>query len=106
MAMSRWIFAAGPAIDPASGRSGHRMMNRRTFLRGLTLGTLSVPLGAQAQPAGKVWRIGYLSAASRVDAFESALAQGLRDAGYVSGQTVVIESRFADGSVDRLPRLA
>ena len=40
------------------------MMNRRTFLCGLTLGTLSAPLAAEAEQAGKVWRIGFLGVTS------------------------------------------
>ena len=42
-------------------------MNRRTFLCGLTLGMLSAPIGAEAQP-GKVYRIGYMSVVSRQSA--------------------------------------
>ncbi len=40
------------------------MMTRRTFLSGLTLGTLALPLGAGAQQAGKVYRIGFLGPSS------------------------------------------
>ena len=71
-------------------------MNRLTFLCGLTLGALSIPLAAEAQQAGKVPRIGYLSAVSaetdksRVAAFR----QGLRELGYVEGETIVIEYRY------------
>ena len=62
---------------------------------------------AQAQQQGKVPRIGYLSAlspsaeASRLDGFR----QGLRDLRYVDEKSVVIESRFAEGKLDRLPDL-
>ena len=61
-------------------------MNRRTFLCGLTLGTLSAPLAAGAQQTGKVYRIGYLSASSStlrtvIDAFR----QGLRELEWVEG---------------------
>jgi hypothetical protein len=63
-------------------------MNRRTFLCGLTCGLTLAPLAAEAQPAGKVWRIGMLWFGSsledpptrvRFDAFQ----QGLREQGYV-----------------------
>src|SRR5262249_45993985 len=52
--------------------------------------------------------IGFSSAGSR-DAYTELLAafrQGLKEGGYVEGQTVAIESRWADGQLDRLPRLA
>jgi putative ABC transport system substrate-binding protein len=53
-----------------------------------------------AQPAGKVYRIGFL--AGYVEAFR----QGLRELGYVEGRNVVIEYRYGHGNNDRLPALA
>ena len=86
------------------------MMNRRTFLRGLALGTLSVPLGAGAQQAGKVYRVGYLGQGAPSHSGErNALAgfrQGLRDLGYVEGKNLIIEYRWAEMNFDRLPTLA
>jgi putative ABC transport system substrate-binding protein len=84
------------------------MMNRRTFLCGLTTATLSAPLATEAQQGGKVYRIAFLGTGSgsaqayRVD----ALRVGLRDLGYVEGKNIVIEYRYADGKYDRLPDLA
>ena len=66
------------------------------------------PLAAEAQPAGKVPRIGVLltnsqsSASTRIEAFR----QGLRERGYVEGQNIVIAYRYGDGKLDRLPKLA
>ena len=63
---------------------------------------------AEAQQPTKVPRIGYLGAASlsaipkRVEAFR----QGLRELGYVEGKNLVIEYRWAEGKLDRLPALA
>ena len=63
---------------------------------------------AQAQQPGKVPRIGYLSVLSpssdapRIEAFR----QGLRELGYVEGQNLAIEPRYAEGKLDRLPNLA
>src|SRR5262249_14677798 len=70
----------------------------------LTLSLLAVPLAAAAQPAGKVWRIGYLGAGS--GRLHEAFRQGLRDLGYVEGQHITIEERGADNQLDRLPVLA
>jgi putative tryptophan/tyrosine transport system substrate-binding protein len=83
-------------------------MNRRTFLCGLTLGTLATPLAAEAQQPAKVARIGYLSinlAAAPPNQLE-AFRRGLRDLGYVEGRDVVIEYRDAEGKPERLPALA
>ena len=82
-------------------------MNRRTFLCGLTLGTLSAPLADAQQPA-KVPRIGYLTAVSfsAVAANIEAFRQGLRELGYVEGRNIIIEYRAAEGKLDRLPALA
>jgi ABC-type uncharacterized transport system substrate-binding protein len=82
-------------------------MHRRTFLCGLTLGTLAIPLAAEAQQAAKVARIGLLSL--NVSASPHVLEpflQGLRDLGYVEGRNVVIEYRDAEGKPERLPALA
>jgi ABC-type uncharacterized transport system substrate-binding protein len=82
-------------------------MNRRTFLCGLTLATLAVPLVAEAQQATKVPRIGYLMVdqAANPDLHE-AFRQGLRDLGYVEARNLVIEYRDAKGKFERLPALA
>jgi ABC-type uncharacterized transport system substrate-binding protein len=82
-------------------------MNRRTFLCGLTLATLAVPLVAEAQQATKVPRIGYLMVdqAANPDLHE-AFRQGLRDLGYVEARNLVIEYRDAEGKFERLPALA
>ena len=44
------------------------MNGRRTFVRWLALGIVAAPLVAEAQPAGKVWRIGFLYAGPKIDA--------------------------------------
>jgi putative tryptophan/tyrosine transport system substrate-binding protein len=82
-------------------------MNRRTFLCGLTLGTLALPLAVEAQQSGKVPRIGFLFFGSPGPSRElDAFRQGLRELGYTEGQNIVIEVRFANGRVERLPELA
>jgi putative ABC transport system substrate-binding protein len=61
---------------------------------------------AQQQPAGKVYRIGFLRQGQPPKAWIEALQQGLRERGYVEGRNLVWEFRFTDGSVDRLPQFA
>jgi len=83
---------------------------RRAFLRTLAGGLLAAPLVADAQqPAGKVYRLGYLSVGSGTSTYlrpVEAFRQGLRELGWVEGQNIVIEYRWAEGRVDRLPGFA
>jgi putative ABC transport system substrate-binding protein len=69
---------------------------------------LAAPIVANAQPVGKVPRVGYLvgSSSTAGQGPAAAFRQGLRELGWVEGQNIVIESRFADGRYDRLPELA
>jgi len=67
----------------------------------LILSLLAVPRAAAA-PAGKVWRIGYLVAGSTRGIHE-AFRQGLRDLGYIEGQTIALEIRWDEGKPERSP---
>jgi putative ABC transport system substrate-binding protein len=71
------------------------------------LALLATPL-ADAQPAGKVYRVGYLSSGSPTGDTRArdAFLEGLRELGWVEGKNIVIEQRFAEGRLDRLPDLA
>jgi putative ABC transport system substrate-binding protein len=62
------------------------------------------PVAAPAQQTPRVYRIGFVSPTSSGPASD-AFRQGLRDAGYVEGENVVIEARFAEGHQERLPEL-
>ncbi len=72
--------------------------------------SLAAPLTADAQPAGRIWRIGYLSLVSggleQYKPWVAAFRDGLRELGYVEGENVIIEQRYAAGHVERLPVLA
>src|SRR5262245_20516180 len=63
---------------------------------------LAVPLAAEGQQKEKVRRIGFLSAAIADPTVEDGLRQGLREHGYVEGQNLLVERRFAEGRNDRL----
>src|SRR5262245_30897600 len=78
------------------------------FIAVLALSLLAAPLVAGAQQTGKVPRIGFLSLTSPSDrpALFDAFRQGLRELGWVEGQNVVIDYRYAEDRVDRLPDLA
>ena len=65
----------------------------------------SVHLAHSQQPK-KVLRIGYLTTRSGPEAGEKAFLQGLQSLGYIEGQTIAIEWRFAQEKFDRLPELA
>ncbi len=84
------------------------MIDRRTFLAGTGAVLLAAPLAADAQQAGKVPRIGFLSLTSPSDRppLLDAFRQGLRELGWIEGQNFLIDYRYAEGRVDRLPDLA
>jgi putative ABC transport system substrate-binding protein len=83
-------------------------VDRRTFLGSLACGLLAVPLTAAAQQAGKVYRIGYLGpgSGSTLPAALDAFRQQLRQLGYVEGQNLTIEYRWAADNDEQLPRFA
>ncbi|KRT71644.1 MAG: hypothetical protein XU13_C0041G0021 [Candidatus Rokubacteria bacterium CSP1-6] len=80
----------------------------RRLICAISLAMLLAPLGAAAQQPGKVPRIGYFSAGSPSSAphLLEAFRKGLRELGWVEGQNIVIDYRFAEGRFDRLPDLA
>jgi putative ABC transport system substrate-binding protein len=82
-------------------------VDRRAFVAG-SLGLLAAPRAAEAQPAAKTPRIGLLDSGSMTGRAPlwDAFRQGMRELGYVEGQTVIFEARGADGNRERLPALA
>jgi putative tryptophan/tyrosine transport system substrate-binding protein len=69
---------------------------------------LAVAVTAEAQQPKKVPRIGFLLAPSRSvsESLVDAFRQGLRELGYVEGQNIIIEYRYAEGNLNRLPEFA
>src|SRR5262245_46514094 len=76
----------------------------------LALGLLCAPLTAATQPPAKMPRIGWLASTSPPLSADRGLIsyfrQGLRELGWVEGQNIVIESRWAEGRFERLADLA
>jgi len=84
------------------------VITRRKMLVALGAGALASPLASLGQTQGKVWRIGILIAGSPATARRSldAFRQGLRELGHVEGRNILIEARFAEGRMERVPGLA
>jgi len=82
-------------------------MNRRGFILAMAGGLLAAPLTAGAQEPMKSSRIGFLGgeSASTNGHFLEAFRQGMRDLGYVEGQTFTIEERWGEGKNERFPDL-
>jgi len=84
-------------------------MNRRTFLPGIVLGLYTALPAVQGQPVGKTPRIGLLAfgpPAAGPDPFLAAFIEGLGERGYVEGQNLIVEIRYALGRSERVPELA
>jgi putative ABC transport system substrate-binding protein len=82
-------------------------VERRTFLAGTGAVLLAAPLAAEAQQAGKVPRIAFITTQSPDDPRSAnAFRQGLRDLGYVDGRNIIIEYRWGRGSTEQFPAFA
>jgi putative tryptophan/tyrosine transport system substrate-binding protein len=82
-------------------------MRRREFIAGLG-SAAAWPVAARAQQVAMPV-IGYLASQSADDEYKNFIVpflQGLKEAGYVDGQNVAVEYRYADNENDRLPALA
>src|SRR4029453_6971567 len=77
-------------------------MDRRAFIGILSGGLLATPLAAEAQPVGKVWRIG---AGGGSDVNHAAFLQGWRGAGWIPGKNTAIERRSVQGEQARIPAM-
>src|SRR5688572_9364499 len=77
-----------------------RFVGRRAVLVGLAAALLPSP--AFAQKPATLPRIGWLSAGSQPDPFLEGFRDGLRKLGYVEGQNIAVETRHAQGNLERL----
>ena len=90
-----------------TNRAARLALGRRAFIGTLSRILLAAPIAVRAQPATKVYRIGFLEAGAAsvnrhfLDAFQS----GLLEFGYVEGNNVVIDARWAEGRAERFPEL-
>lgn len=84
-------------------------MDRRSFASGLALGIGMAPLASRAQTAGRTARVGFLTVAPPPTGAEqqpSPWTLEMRRLGWIEGQNLVVEQRFADGKYERMPALA
>jgi putative tryptophan/tyrosine transport system substrate-binding protein len=69
----------------------------------LIVAGLAAPLVAETQPAGKVYRIGWLHPVTMPPTWMEAMRQGLRHHGYIEGRNLAVDYQFGDGRFERLP---
>ena len=81
-------------------------MDRRRFLLTSLAGVLAAPLAAEAQQAGKVYRVGILADKASDSKEWQTFRAGLRERGWNEGVNIRIEYRWIEGNVARLPELA
>jgi len=82
------------------------MIDRRTLLRGASAATVPALAPYRAQAQGRPPRIGYISFRPGPNEFEQAFLRGLRERGWVEGQNLVVDFRWAAFDAQRVPALA
>lgn len=82
-------------------------MRRREFITLVGSAAVAWPLTAHAQQAGKLYRVGVLSAGpDSISPQRQAFEQGLREEGFEERRNLIFEHRFAEGDLERLPAMA
>src|SRR5262245_3273828 len=83
-------------------------MDRRRFLLTSLAGAVMTPLATEAQPAGKVPRVGVLFASTPAATAKNkeGFTQGLRERGYVEGKYVLVERRYVETQIERIAQNA
>jgi putative ABC transport system substrate-binding protein len=86
------------------------MLSRRRFLQAVSGAIIAAPLASAAQQTERIPRVGDISPGSASNAMRlrrfEAFRRGLRELGYVEGQNIVLEPRWAEGQYARYPSLA
>jgi ABC-type sugar transport system substrate-binding protein len=86
--------------------SGAHPMDRRLFLLTSLAGALATPLAAEAQQAGKVYRIGWLSGSPYIGSpLWTAFIGGMQERGWVEGRNFTVEPLYSEGRVERFADL-
>jgi putative ABC transport system substrate-binding protein len=95
-------------INPKTANVLAQSMTEKILILLLATVLLTTAPFAEAQHPAKIPRIGFLSAtsSSTISDRTEAFRQGLRELGYVEGKNIVIDWRYAEGKLDRLPALA
>ena len=106
-----WHGTPGAAQMPASAVRRRLSFRPSPLITAIATVLLLVvaPLAFGAEQTGKVWRIGFLSLNSDAEPYrrwDAAFREGLRTLGYVEGDNLTIEQRYAAGQVGRLAALA
>lgn len=84
---------------------GHAVKTSIVMRLALAALLFTAAVSTQAQQAAKVYRIGMVSPAVPIPQLSDAFRQALRELGYVEGQNIVLEARYAEGKPERLPEL-
>jgi len=80
-------------------------MKRRQFMGFLGGAVAAWPTAVRALEPNRIYRVGYLSGSAAGGPFFGAFEDGMRDLGYIEGQNLIVEHRYADGKFERLPLL-
>jgi len=78
-------------------------VDRRAFLGTIAGSLLAAPLAAEAQQAGKIFRVGYVSPTSGIGPIGLAFNRSLRDSGLIEGENVLVDRQFMGGREDQYP---
>src|SRR5215510_345639 len=81
-------------------------MNKKVFCLAFSTLLFALSFSAEAQQTKKIPRVGILFIGGRDQPHLEAFKQGLRERGYTEGKNIVLDYRYAEGKVDRLPSLA
>ena len=80
-------------------------MRRRDFIKVIAGSAVAWPLAVRAQQPGRVYRIGFITAGVPIPALRRAFYDALRMLGWIESKNFVIEERYSENRLDRLPAL-